>query len=73
VNTPHEYPALGLYQHYKGGFYQLIGVANDSETEEPFAVYRALYGDFGLWLRPLAVFTANLADGRPRFAFVRPL
>ena len=41
---------------WKGGFYLVEAVANDSETGEPFVVYRKLYGDGGLWLRPLAMF-----------------
>jgi hypothetical protein len=47
----------GRYRHFKGGEYEVIDVARDSETEQPMVIYRALYGDFGLWVRPLAMFT----------------
>jgi hypothetical protein len=46
----------GRYRHYKGNDYELIGIARDSETEEPFVVYRCLYGDYSLWIRPLSRF-----------------
>lgn len=42
----------GKYRHFKGGEYELLGIAKHSETLEPMAVYRALYGDGGLWVRP---------------------
>lgn len=61
----------GRYRHYKGREYEVIGVARHSETEEEYVVYRCLYGDFSLWVRPLAMFTEEVvADGRcvPRFA-----
>lgn len=66
-------PALepGLYRHYKGRDYEVLGTARHSETEEWVVVYRALYGDFGLWVRPLPMFmdSVTLADGVevPRF------
>ena len=63
----------GRYRHYKGKFYEVIDVARHSETEEEFVVYRTLYGDFSLWIRPLAMFTEQVEiDGvkQPRFAFV---
>ena len=47
----------GLYRHYKGNRYEVVGVARHSETEEALVVYRALYGERGLWVRPLAMFT----------------
>ena len=49
-------PPLGIYRHYKGAMYELLGVAQHSETGESLAVYRALYGQFGLWVRPLTMF-----------------
>ena len=64
---------LGLYRHYKGRHYQLLHVARHSETEELLAVYRALYGDFGVWVRPLAMFSETVTlDGQniPRFAYI---
>ena len=60
----------GCYRHYKGNDYEVIGEARHSETEEPFVVYRALYGDRGLWIRPRAMFLESvMVDGRlqPRF------
>ena len=62
---------LGVYRHYKGRHYQLLHVARHSETEELLAVYRALYGEHGLWVRPAAMFAESVSvDGRmqPRFA-----
>jgi hypothetical protein len=47
---------LGLYRHYKGGEYEVIGVARHSETQEPLVVYRPLYNDTGWWVRPHAMF-----------------
>lgn len=66
---------LGEYRHYKGNLYQLIEVAHHSETGEAMAVYRALYGERGLWVRPLLMFLETVQhNGKdlPRFQFVRP-
>lgn len=65
-------PALdpGLYVHYKGGRYEVIGVARHSETHEPLVVYRPLYGEGALWVRPYAMFVERVViDGveQPRF------
>lgn len=63
----------GLYRHYKGPEYRVLGVARHSETQEQVVVYQALYGEFGLWVRPLEMFVGEVElDGRqvPRFAFV---
>lgn len=60
----------GRYRHYKGKEYTVIGVARHSETQEEFVVYRQEYGDHGLWVRPIAMFTELvLVEGRqvPRF------
>ncbi len=60
----------GRYVHYKGGEYEVLGVARHSETEEELVVYRALYGERGLWVRPKAMFTETVETpaGRvPRF------
>ncbi len=55
----------GRYRHYKGGEYEVIGVARHSETLEPMVVYRPLYKDSGLWIRPHAMFFGTLEfDGR---------
>ena len=67
-------PPLGIYRHYKGNLYQLLHIARHSETEEPLAVYRALYGDYGVWVRPLAMFTESVATEQgsmARFALVK--
>lgn len=63
----------GRYRHYKGNDYEVVGVAKHSETEEEVVVYRALYGERGLWVRPLAMFLETVVvEGRPqpRFQFV---
>lgn len=72
-NAPAPLPDLtpGRYRHYKGRHYQVIGVARHSETLEPLVVYRPLYGEGALWVRPHAMFTGEVTvDGRrvPRFA-----
>jgi hypothetical protein len=62
----------GRYRHYKGNDYEVIGEARHSETEEPFVVYRALYGERGLWIRPRAMFLDPvMLDGRPQPRFRR--
>ncbi len=64
---------LGRYRHYKGGEYEVVGVARHSETLEPLVVYRPLYNDSGLWVRPYAMFLEHIElDGRlqPRFALL---
>ena len=61
----------GKYRHYKGNDYEVIGVATHSETREQLVVYRPLYGEGALWVRPLAMFLESVTvDGRvvPRFA-----
>ena len=60
----------GRCRHYKGNEYEVIGIARHSETEEEMVVYRKLYGDHSLWVRPLGMFVDNVpAEGRvvPRF------
>ena len=64
---------IGEYVHYKGGHYQVLGVARHSETLEELVVYKALYDGGSLWVRPLAMFLEDIEiDGvqRPRFMFV---
>lgn len=66
----------GIYRHYKGNLYQVLHLARHSETEEWLVVYRALYDDFGVWVRPLAMFTETVEiDGKtvPRFALEKAL
>ncbi len=63
---------LGLYEHYKGGRYEVLGNARHSETLEPMTVYRALYGEKGLWARPSAMFLEAISvDGVCRKRFQR--
>ena len=61
----------GKYRHFKGNLYEVLGTALHSETMEPMVVYRALYGEFGLWVRPAAMWNEQVEkDGYcgPRFA-----
>ena len=61
----------GIYRHYKGQQYRVIGTACHSETEEQLVVYQALYGECGLWVRPLSMFIESVnVDGEQisRFA-----
>lgn len=63
----------GKYRHFKGAEYEVIGTARHSETEETLVVYRTLYGDFDLWVRPISMFTdTKLVDGNevPRFTYI---
>ena len=62
----------GIYQHFKGQRYEVIDVARHSETNEQYVVYRALYGEHGLWLRPLAMFNEVIErDGQQVARFAR--
>jgi hypothetical protein len=66
-------PPPGRYQHYKGGLYEVLGVARHSETDEELVVYRPLYGERGLWARPKAMFCESVTVGGqvvPRFRYV---
>ena len=66
----------GRYRHYKGHEYEVLGVARHSETEEEYVVYRALYDDRRLWIRPLGMFLENvIVDGHSyrRFQFLTAL
>ena len=73
--TPlHETPT-GLYRHYKGGLYEVIGTARHSESLAPMTVYRALYGAHGLWVRPAVMFNEQVTiDGvlQARFQKIDP-
>ena len=60
----------GKYRHFKGNYYEVMGVAHHSETMEEMVVYRALYGEHGLWVRPAAMWSELVErDGYrgPRF------
>ncbi|ESK40145.1 hypothetical protein P256_00585 [Acinetobacter nectaris CIP 110549] len=70
MHIPH-----GIYEHYKGKLYQVIGTAKHSETQELLVVYQCLYDDFSLWVRPATMFTEQIIglDNtlQPRFKFLR--
>ena len=63
----------GRYRHYKGQYYQVLATARHSETREWLVVYRCLYDDFSIWVRPYAMFveSVTLENGQhvPRFAY----
>ena len=64
---------LGKYRHFKGNEYEVVGVAKHSETLEEFVVYRALYGDGGLWVRPATMWNEEVERGGKkykRFTFI---
>lgn len=66
---------LGKYRHFKGGEYELLGIARHSETLEPMVVYRALYGEGGLWVRPAAMWSEIVEKENyigPRFILIEP-
>lgn len=63
----------GRYRHFKGNEYQVIGMARHSETEEEMVVYRPLYGEGGLWVRPASMWCEQVErDGKlqPRFVYI---
>ena len=64
---------LGRYRHFKGGEYEVIGIVRHSETREEMVVYRALYGEGGLWVRPLPMWEETVTrDGKTfqRFTYI---
>ena len=66
----------GKYRHFKGMEYELIGIAKHSETLAPMVVYRALYGEGGLWVRPAEMWSEIVErDGYqgPRFQYIGPM
>ncbi len=63
----------GRYRHFKGNEYEVLGVARHSETEEELVVYRPLYGEGGLWVRPVSMWNELVTrDGKtqPRFVYI---
>ncbi len=63
----------GKYRHFKGNEYEVIGTAKHSETMEEMVVYRALYGEFGLWVRPASMWEETVErDGKTykRFTYI---
>lgn len=66
----------GIYRHYKGNLYQVLHTARHSETEESLVVYRCLYGNYDVWVRPLEMFTETVTvEGKsvPRFELIQAL
>ena len=62
----------GLYRHYKGGQYRVLGTVRHSETLEPLTLYQALYGQQGLWVRPAAMFAETIeVEGQRQARFAR--
>ena len=64
---------IGTYRHFKGNEYEIVGIAKHSETLEPMVVYRALYGEGGLWVRPARMWDEMVErDGKvfPRFTYI---
>ena len=64
---------LGIYRHYKGNEYEVLGVAKHSETLEPMVVYKALYGDGKIWVRPAKMWNETVEkDGKAfkRFEYI---
>ena len=60
----------GIYQHYKGNYYKVLSVAQNSETLEDMVVYKALYGDNKIWVRPARMWEEVVDGHRPRFQWV---
>ncbi len=66
-------PKKGRYRHYKGNEYELIGIANHSETLEKMVIYRALYGEGELWARPLSMWSETVevnGETKRRFTYI---
>jgi hypothetical protein len=64
---------IGTYRHFKGKDYKVVAIAKHSETLEEFVVYQALYGEMGMWVRPLAMFEESVAvEGKTvkRFQYI---
>ena len=65
---------LGVYKHYKGNEYRVLAIASHSETLEKVVVYQALYGEYGIWVRPISMWN-EIVDVNgvetPRFKFLR--
>ena len=67
---------LGLYQHYNGNYYHVMSVARHTETLDEMVVYRSLYGDYGVWVRPKKMFEEIITKNEqsmPRFKFIKAM
>ncbi|MDN5618855.1 MAG: DUF1653 domain-containing protein [Psychrobacter sp.] len=76
MNNKFQAIPQGIYRHYKGSLYQVLHTAQHSETEESLVVYRCLYGEYGVWVRPLTMFAETvMRNGTevPRFELIKPL
>ena len=76
MTQPNKTVPQGIYRHYKGNLYQVLHIARHSETEELLVVYRCLYGEYGVWVRPIVMFAEMVTvDGKevPRFELIKAL
>lgn len=63
----------GRYRHFKGGEYEVIGIVRHSETDEELVLYKALYGDKEMWVRPVSMFLESVeveGESKPRFKYI---
>ena len=63
----------GRYRHFKGNEYEVVGIARHSETEEPMVVYRALYGEGGLWCRPASMWNETITRNSVEYRRFMPV
>lgn len=73
-NNKNTHMKIGLYKHYKGKLYQVLSIARHSETLEELVVYQALYGEYGIWVRPKDMFCSNIeinGETKDRFQFIQ--
>lgn len=76
VDTQGKHRPLGVYQHYKGNRYNVLGVCRHTETQEQLVLYQSMYGKFELWVRPVAMFFEEIEwEGKKqeRFKFIKNL